>query len=84
MRPLQPGSQQGPDSGENGLEDPPASGYKYAEAGWEVQMRQNAPLLEDGFRLIGGVLVNSTPAFLSQSSRLHVLHQQRSRSVFFA
>ena len=43
MRPLQPGSQQGPDSGENGLEDPPASGCKYAEAGTEVQCEKIPP-----------------------------------------
>lgn len=74
MQPLQPGSQQGPDSGEKGLDDPPASGYKYAEAGWEVQMREIAPLLEGGFRLIGGVLVNSSAAFLSQPAGFHILH----------
>jgi len=37
MRPLQPGSQQGLDSGEKGLDDPPASVNGYAEAGAEVQ-----------------------------------------------
>jgi hypothetical protein len=42
MQPLQPGSQQGPDSGEKGLDHPPASVCKYAEAGAEVQCEISA------------------------------------------
>jgi hypothetical protein len=48
MQPLQPGSQQGPDSGEKGLHDPPASVYKYAEARAEVQCERLCRF-EDGF-----------------------------------
>src|ERR1700682_5170623 len=43
-----------------------------------------APLLRGSFRLVGGVFVNSPPAFLSQPAGFHILHQQGSRPVFFA
>jgi hypothetical protein len=64
MQPLQPGSQQGPDSGgrvsttrRHPCVDTPQGELKFNA--------RFAPLLEDGFGLIGGVLVNSPAAFLS-------------------
>ena len=73
-RPLQPGSQQGPDSGEKGLDAPPASVNRYAEPGIEVQ-RTRRQLFAGRFRRFSRVRVNSVAAFLAQPASLDVLNQ---------